>query len=246
MGRWLRRAVCVACCVCAGMSTWAEVVTLRSGKTVRGEVLLRNEEVVIVRLPDGSRYQYPASEVVSVAEDKAQTESRQEAQKAVGGSKKAAVHVDVAGGAAYVPQIGWGGAVSAELLVGAHDLMGKQVFLGGGVGYHAVMAGGEVYSFVPLQVATFIPLTETQHAPVVNMALGYGFAVGNRAKGGIRAETGIGWRCRIHAKSSLSLSATVQWQQAQIHFTEVVDGNAYTRFAGTNMLSVGVKMGLHF
>ena len=45
---------------------FAEVVTLRSGQTVRGEIVLQNDEVVIIRTNNGMRHQYPTSEVVSI------------------------------------------------------------------------------------------------------------------------------------------------------------------------------------
>ena len=84
---------------------WAEVVTLRTGQMVKGEVLLQNEEVVIVRTKNGMRYQYPASEVVSIrAEELAAKEDE------VAGKKRNVRAVNMRfqlhSGAVYVPQMG--------------------------------------------------------------------------------------------------------------------------------------------
>ena len=243
---WMRHILCLwlcMCCVCGSAN--AEVITLRSGETLRGEVLLQNEEVVIIRLPDGAKYQYPAREIASVETEETALSVREEVQPQ-SRSKKAALHTDISSGAAYLPGVGTGGFAAADILVGTHDLMHKQVFLGGGIGYHAVIMPSTVYSFIPVQAAAFIPFTTNRHAPVINMALGYGFAVNNHTKGGIYTELGIGWRYRMHENAAFSLSADVQWQQAQTSVTEVIDGNAYSRYAGVNMLSMGIKIGLHF
>ena len=44
----------------------AEVIVLRSGQRVVGEIVLQNDEVVIVRGENGMRYQYPMNEVSSI------------------------------------------------------------------------------------------------------------------------------------------------------------------------------------
>ena len=54
---------------------WAEVVTLRTGQSIKGEILLQNDEVVIIRAKNGTRYQYPKSEILTIKHDDASQEA---------------------------------------------------------------------------------------------------------------------------------------------------------------------------
>ena len=51
----------------------AEVVVLRSGQSVKGEIMLQNEDVVIIRSNNGMRYQYPMNEVLSIQKEEQKT-----------------------------------------------------------------------------------------------------------------------------------------------------------------------------
>ena len=39
------------------------VVTLRSGEKVGGEVVFQNSDVIVIKTPEGQRFQYPMTEV---------------------------------------------------------------------------------------------------------------------------------------------------------------------------------------
>ena len=41
----------------------AEVVRLKSGKTIEGTILFQNDEVIVIRDASGARFQYPKSEI---------------------------------------------------------------------------------------------------------------------------------------------------------------------------------------
>ena len=59
---WILLTICIT-------PTQAEVVVLRSGQQIKGEMLLNNDEVVILRQKNGLRYQYPKTEVVAIKDD---------------------------------------------------------------------------------------------------------------------------------------------------------------------------------
>lgn len=244
-----RLVVCVLLCVLVCARASGEVVVLRSGQTIRGEVLVHNTEVIVVRTESGARYQYPAAEVVSVEQE--QAEAVEDAANSIGkekavSAKRVAIHAGVAGGAAYLPVAGWGGYTSADLLVGSHNLMNRRVFVGGGVGMHAVFMGDKRYAFVPIQVVAHVPWLDGRHSPVMGMALGYGFSVNGSAKGGIFAGVDVGWKYYFSDKSSLSVCANMQWQQVSARVAEAVDGSTYSNYIGANMLLIGAKIGVQF
>ena len=241
-----RVAVCLLVCLLVTPTACAEVITLRSGQTVRGEVVLQNEEVLIVRLPDGSRFQYPATEVVSVTQEDAEPVAPAAPTREMSSTKKVAMRATFAGGAAYIPMAGWGSSAAMDIQVGTHRLMERRIFAGGGTGVHATFVGGTSYAFVPVQAVASVPLTEARHAPIAGMAIGYGFAVAGAQQGGICASVDVGWKYDISDRSALSVSAGVQWQQARVRVTEMIEGNDYVRTMGVNILSAGVKVGFRF
>ena len=116
----------------AAVMMQAEIVTLKNGTQVRGQILIQNDEVVILRDASGARYQYPRAEVVSIAEEE-QTVVEEEEVKTVGDGhkKKASILLEPSVGAAILPSDGKTGvAYSVDLLVGSHNLADHRIFVG--------------------------------------------------------------------------------------------------------------------
>ena len=146
-------------------SVYAELVVLRSGKTVKGEILLHNEEVVIIRQKDGLRFQFPMQEVLSISAElppKRQSSTNQTAE-----DKKVACHFAVAGGTAYTPN-GWGGYINPTVFVGTHTLRNLPIAVGGTIGYHGVFAQGNAYSWIPLQASIYLSPISNRPSPIAN------------------------------------------------------------------------------
>ena len=230
------------------LPTHAEVITLRSGQRVKGDIIVKNEEVVIVRTAGGTRYQYPMTEVASISQE--DTTKNQDATPDVSTipttNKKVAMMVDVSGGAAYMPITGWGGHTGVDFLVGSHDILQRRIFLGGGLGYHAIFLGDNTYSFIPLQLTAHIPFLAARHTPVMGMSLGYGFALNSSTTGGLYANVDMGWKYNFNNKASMMLAANMQWQQLSTSVHETIDNNVYTNHIGANILMFGLKIGIQF
>ena len=172
----------------------AEVVVLRSGQRVQGELLLNNDEVVILRKKDGLRYQYPKAEVVGVQADPVDIATAVDTA-ITRPPKKVALLPSVAGGVALVPHLGTGGMMDAHLAIGTHNLMNQHVFLGGEMGYRGVFVGKDTYSWIPLQLVLRSPLAGqklTRHRPLIGANVGYAFSTNQRWGGGMCAGVDIG------------------------------------------------------
>ena len=156
----------------------AETILLRTGARVKGEIVFQNEEVVIVRDAEGKRFQYLRSDVEEVlADDPAEVAAEaSEKEQELLTPKKASILLELAGGAAVQPQEYAGGTFSIDLLVGSHHIGDRHLFVGGGLGYHGLFLNGEKLNFLPIQAAIRMPFTETKHAPVFGLGLGYGIA----------------------------------------------------------------------
>lgn len=230
-----------ACLMCAR----AETIILRTGARVRGTIVFQNEEVVVVRDESGARFQYPRAEVQDIIGDEAASmEDKEQPAKVqeMAVAKKATVLFELAGGVACLPSDTVGGAFSVDMLVGSHKINGKRIFVGAGVGYHGLFVGGEKYSFLPIQSALRMPLTDERHAPLFGVTLGYGVALSREYKGGIYAGLDFGYYYALNDRIALSLLLFAHFQQATISVTQAVENDIFVHTTGRNFVSSGLKV----
>lgn len=228
----------------------AETIVLRTGARVKGSIVFQNEEVVIVRDADsGARFQYPRTDVEEILSDDVEvTELRDTViteNPEISTPKKASILLELAGGAAVIPNEEVGAAMSADLLVGTHHIGDRHLFIGGGLGYHGMFLGAEKYNFLPIQVALRMPFVETKHAPVFGFAAGYGVALSKDYLGGIYAGVDLGYRCQLNPKTAISILAFAQFQQAKLSATTTIEGVDFTNSTGRNLVATGLKLAIY-
>lgn len=230
-----------------GTTAMAEVVILESGAHVEGEILLQNEEVVIIKKKDGTRYQYPRNEIRTIQQElssdiaiSTKTKQQQQIKKSV------AIRVQAHGGAVYLPQKGWGGQIGADLVIGTKNIRNTPILLGGSIGYRGKLFSGNNYSFIPLQAVVSMPLTIHQHAPHIGMSIGYGFSTSKTTNGGICLGVSTGWTYRINSNTSILLSCYADWQQTQTEIIETLNGEDYTNFVGNYFITIGSMITIQF
>lgn len=223
---------------------WAEVVTLRTGKTITGEILLQNEEVVIIRTKNGTRYQYPTAEILSISHEDTTKSATQETQKQT--PRPIDIRFQASGGAVYASELGWGGQIAADFMLGTKKIQDKRIFFGAGIGYRAKFLNHTTYSFLPLQAIISMPLLDQKHAPVVGISIGYGFALNHSTQGGICTAAELAWNYAINPQSDLQLGAYAEWQQAQLDVIQTINGNEYINHMGCNFLTIGIKLAISF
>lgn len=236
-------ALSLVCAICAH----AETIVLRTGARVKGEIVLQNADVVIVRDASGARFQYPRTEVQEIlAADAAEVKEQETEQENIGTSKKASILLELAGGPAVIPSQAVGGGFSVDMLVGSHHIGDRHLFIGGGLGYHGLFIGEEKYNFLPIQVALRMPFMEQKHAPVFGVALGYGVGLSRDYLGGLYAGLDFGYRCQLNEKTAIALVLAAQFQQATIRVIEEVSGIPYANTVGRNFVSPSIKFALYF
>ncbi len=236
-------ALSLVCAICAH----AETIVLRTGARVKGEIVLQNADVVIVRDASGARFQYPRTEVQEIlATDAAEVKEQETEQENIGTSKKASILLELAGGPAVIPSQAVGGGFSVDMLVGSHHIGDRHLFIGGGLGYHGLFIGEEKYNFLPIQVALRLPFMEQKHAPVFGVALGYGVGLSRDYLGGLYAGLDFGYRCQLNEKTAIALVLAAQFQQATIRVIEEVSGIPYANTVGRNFVTPSIKFALYF
>lgn len=214
---------------------------------MKGEIVLQNADVVIVRDASGARFQYPRTEVQEIlTTDAAEVKEQEAEQENIGTSKKASILLELAGGPAVIPSQAVGGGFSVDMLVGSHHIGDRHLFIGGGLGYHGLFIGEEKYNFLPIQVALRMPFMEQKHAPVFGVALGYGVGLSRDYLGGLYAGLDFGYRCQLNEKTAIALVLAAQFQQATIRVIEEVSGIPYANTVGRNFVTPSIKFALYF
>ena len=248
-------------------AAWADVIRLKSGKTVEGTILFQNEEVVVIRDANGSRYQYPKSDILEendVQDDTVDTPSQsQEATQdmeqklAAETGRKVSMGVSVFGGGMVLPagsavvgdadgsRTQGGGHAGAEVMVGTSNLLGHRIFLGGSVGFQSYMMKGKNMAFIPVKVRVEVPLMRGNHVPMLGLGAGYGIGL-RSVTGGFCADVEFGWRYNFSRKGAFFLGGFADLQGCKTSITETVEGKDYTAQAHRYLCGFGTKIALFF
>ncbi len=225
----------------------AEVVVLKSGAHVQGEILLQNEEVVIIKKKDGTRYQYPRHEIQSIEKELSSDVSvSTETKQLQYTNKSVAIGIQAHGGTVCLPHKGWGGQVGADLLIGTKKIGNTPILVGGSIGYRSKLFSKNNYSFIPLQAVVSMPLMPYQHAPHIGMSIGYGFSTDKNTNGGICLSASTGWTYQVNPNLALLLSVSAEWQNTQTEITEIIDNQEYKNNVGCNFITIGATIGIQF
>ena len=222
----------------------AEVVVLNSGQRIQGEITLLNEEVVIIKKKDGTRYQYPRSEVQSIQED--QTITTTTTIESTTTNRKIAIRIQAYGGAVYLPNKGWGGQIGADLTLGSKEIGNTPILVGGSVGFRTKLLPEQNYTFIPIQAVVSMPLIQKQHAPYISMSLGYGCSTNKSTKGGICLSASAGWTYQVNSNLALLISACAEWQNTQTEITEIINNQEYKNNIGCDFITIGATIGIQF
>ena len=224
----------------------AETVVLKSGSKIQGEIVLKNEDVVIIKKKDGTRFQYPCSEIQSILDDSSINTTTDSQKQALAHPRAVAVRVQAHGGAVYLPNIGWGGQIGADLVVGTKKIGSTPILVGGSVGFRTKLINDKDYTFIPIQAVVSMPLSTQQHAPYIGMSVGYGCSTSKATKGGICLSASVGWSYQVNNNLALLLSANAEWQNTQTEIIESIEGEEYKNHKGGNFLSIGATIGIQF
>lgn len=243
LGSMARRWLVILIGLICSLVMSAHVITLRTGEKKQGEIIFQNEDVVIFKEANGSRYQYPMSEVVSISDDAVAmttNEKKSSSGKAVG------VMLQVTEGAYLVNNAAYE-HIGADLCIGANNIAGKQIFLGGGIGYHALLSKAiGMYAFLPVQVRATIPFGNKKNAPYAGIGIGYGIGLSKSYKGGLAANLDLGWRHQLNSGRTLLLSANASVQGCQWdRITQSIGTQLFTdKDTQRNLLGIGIQFAI--
>lgn len=225
----------------------------RSGRVVVGEIVLRNEDVVIVKDGYGTRFQYPMTDITEITEivDRPPSNGDQAAgagsqkSRSMTNAKRTSLGIRAAGGVVSVDGK-TGGVIVADARLGANNLGGKRIFLGGQVGYRALMVESKVLSVIPIAAVLELPLTDTDHAPMIGANIGYGIGIGG-IRGGVNAGLTLAYRYHFTRTGSMHIGLGAEVQQlAKAPHNVTVDSETFLWEGGRTAVMGLITLGVLF
>lgn len=223
-------------------------ITLNTGEIYIGKVLLKNDEMIMISTKDGTRYQFPLSEIKKVEstgnESKFETDNGNQNNHI---SNNFGGLIELSGGTASAKNsFGWAPNTQLSLMFGNKHLFGQQLFLGIGVGYNSSYITSNSISFLPLFLHIQSTLSKKRTAAFLGMDAGYAFAISKNYDGGALVKISGGISHKLSYKTTLIGGIYTGVQSFSGSLTEINDLGTFNYYGRTSMITTGVKIGFLF
>jgi len=225
-------------------------ITLKTGETYTGEILVQNSEVVMLKSANGSRYQFQLSEVRKIEKIAKDAVLKNDSSTySLGNSESFAGFLELAGSVAAAGNCFTSSPnIQASLVFGSKTVLGKLIFLGVGAGLNSTSTDGNnsTVNFVPVFVKMQAKLFKKNTVPYFGLDAGYAFAVSDGFGGGPFTKISAGVSRKISYKSTFSFGVFAGVNSLEANLTEIRNGNSYSYYGNTVMTNYGIKLGLMF
>lgn len=228
------------------VSLSAERITLRSGKQLTGAIVAQSESILLLETPQGKRFQIPLDDILTIEQNVAAEDLPADTLKA-NSTRPIAFRIAVSGGLSAVSGEKCGGMTIAELQIGSHRIAGKDIFLGGSIGYAGAFLR-PIAHYIPLQVVVAIPvplISSSLWRAEMDASMGYAFGTKGH-RGGLTGSLSAGARWAFSDTNHLFAGITAQFIQTDRERTEQVNHIPYTHSVGTAIWLIGAKIALQF
>jgi len=244
--------LCFTVQIWAQESTILNRITLNNGTVYIGEIVVKTSEMVMIKTQSGTRFQFQLSEVKKIdvlteSESKAQTTNQTEPLSEINGNY--CLKVELSGGIiAAKNSFDWCPASQVSLLFGNKNMVGKNVFLGFGVGYSALYLpnNADAVNFLPVFLRLQSTLTKDRTAPFIGIDAGYTFGLSSDYDGGLMVKLSAGITHKINFKTSLYAGVFAGITSINGNLIVTNDLGTFSYIGQTSMTDLGLKVGLQF
>jgi len=226
-------------------------VTLNSGEVYIGEIVVKTNELIMIKAKNGTRYQFQlkdVKEISAVTATEAADNNTSKAKTPLTVDGNFSGQLEVIGGISSAKNAftsSPNGQIS--LAFGSKKAFGKDCFLGLGAGYNTVyVPSGSTIALFPVFVRIQSLLSKEKIAPFIGMDVGYAFATTTNFKGGALAKISGGISHRLSYKNSLTAGVFVGINQLYGDIEETNELGTFTYKGNVTMLNAGIKLGLQF
>jgi hypothetical protein len=222
-------------------------ITLVSGESYTGHVVLQNAETVMLQTVNGVRYQFPAADVASIkplsAEKKLDDTDDNSTPSGVCGMLEIS-----GGGAVAADKFHFALPVSVAMAFGAKQIAKMPLFAGLGLGYSLVYSAEnkEIIGFVPIFLRLKYNKTDKRTAPYFLLDGGYAVGISKDYGGGLYAKTSTGVQVNFSEQSAFFAGAFFGVQSFRGSLIDVRENQQFNYRGTSSIVSFGLHCGLQF
>lgn len=231
-------------------------LTLKTGATYTGTILVENDEIIMIQIKDGSKMQFQFVDVLKKELMPENTELSSETENSAPATSIVIKEDAIKGRVEIADIIGNGknsfenkNFIQAFLIFGKTLASQPEFYIGAGGGVFTSTGKTLNISFIPV----FINLEYTEKKSTKNrpsafagMKAGYSFSIQESINGGIFIQPDLGMKIKLNNRSTLRLSLTLGNQIFSGKLKELNNGNYYSYEGGTTLLTIGLRAGFEF
>lgn len=224
----------------------SDKITLKTGEVYFGEIVVKTAEIVMIKASTGTRYQFQLKEVKLIEKMIDTDLSGKPANNLpmVNTNQNFSGQLEITGGISSSTNafpILANGQIS--LTFGNKKMLGKDVFLGLGVGYNHTFLTTKTIGFIPVFLRIQNTFTQKKTSPFLSFDAGYSFSTNTDFGGGALARISVGIIHRLNYKTSFLIGLYAGVNSISGNLT---DSNGFTYTGNTAMQNAGLKLGLQF
>ena len=235
-----------------------EIVTdkiiLKTGEIYFGEILVKDNEIVLIKTLNGARFQFPLTSVKSIEKEynkTAVTSSEDSLQKTNDlSTNQFCIMLDLSGGISSAKySYGWSPGSEVSMSLGVKKMFKETLFAGLGIAYDFVSVSStpEMISFIPVFVRLQSNnLKKYRTAPYLSLDAGYAFSTNAGFGGGTFAKFSTGIIHKITYKIAVFGGLYVRVQGFTGKLTETIYDKKVIYNGNSSLNDFGAKAGVQF
>lgn len=229
-------------------------IVLKTGEVFSGEIVAQTSEIIMIKTPDGGRFQFPVSSIKSIEKISASeivsslTDTLKNDHHFMSGNL--CVMVDLSGNFSKgISSFQWSPGVEASMSIGTKKLFDQTIFAGLGASYKtiSIKSTNETLSFIPVFIRLQSNnLKKRRTSPYLSLDAGYAFSANTNFSGGTFAKLSSGVIHKISYKTFLSGGLYTRIQGFNGNLTKTHLNNEVTYKGNSSIFELGVKTGFQF
>ncbi len=221
-------------------------ITLKTGAVFVGEVVLKNDELIMLKDNSGARFQFALPEIDKI--ESANSEPINTTKQAPLGTTQndnfcgqfelsfGNASARKAFDAASAPQVG--------LTFGNRKTFGKDLYVGIGAGYFWIADAN--LGLIPATVKIQTYTSKNRTSPFVGFESGYAFSATKNYSGGPFAKISLGINHRLNYKSAIYAGVSAAVYSISGQLTESTQNGIFSFYGSTTINALGLKVGFQF
>lgn len=227
-----------------------DIVVLKNGEKYKGEIVLKNDEILLLKTDDGKRFQFQMSDVEKTDRQMVKVDNKETIDDNSFDRGNFSGLFQLGGGFFSSPntRLENGQNVTVSLAFGSRKAFSTNAFMGAGVGYEALFTSrvDSTVSFLLVFLQTKIPLNNKKISPVIGSKIGYDFTLNDLYKGGILFDVSGGIHFKLSDTSSALVELVGNVHQVNGKVTEKNELGQFSKIGKAAIYSLGLNFSLMF